>query len=570
MIIEWDVAIEMSDGLTLRADVFRPDDERPAPVLLGLGPYAKGLPFEVGYPDQWRRMIEAHPDVTRGTTSAYQNWEVPDPERWVPEGYACVRVDARGTGRSPGYLDHFSPREIRDLYECIEWAGNQPWSNAKVGLSGVSYFAINAWLVAGLRPPHLAAMVPWEGAADWYRDMTHHGGMVSTFWRNWYDMQVLPVQHGMGSRSVLNPHTGEPVAGPADLDDATRAANRSDLGGDILAHPLDDAYHRARSADWPNVDVPFLSAANWGGLGLHSRGNFEAFTQAASAEKWLEVHGLEHWTEYYTDYGVALQRRFFDHYLKGMDNGWETTPRVRLQVRGLDGFVERTEDAWPIARTLWTTLHLDTATRSLSSDPPGANHEVSYDPFGEGVTFLGEALPEETEITGPASARLFVSSETTDADIFAVLRAFGPDGDEVTFQGALDPHTPISQGWLRASHRKLDQERSTIGRPFHPHDEHQPLAPGQVYELEVELWPTCIVLPAGHRIGLTVRGTDYVYPKLEGEARLGTFKNALTGSGPFLHDDPRDRPADVFGGRVTISSGPSSRASLLIPVIPAR
>jgi predicted acyl esterase len=569
VIIEWDVAIVMEDGLALRADLFRPDGERPVPVLLGLGPYAKGLPFEVGYPDQWRRMIEAHPDVTRGTTSAYQNWEVPDPERWVPEGYACLRVDARGTGRSPGYLDHFSPREIRDLYECIEWAGTQPWSNGKVGLSGVSYFAINAWLVAGLQPPHLAAMVPWEGAADWYRDMTHHGGIVSTFWANWYDMQVLPVQYGMGSQSPVNPHTGEHVAGPEDLDDTVRAAKRSDLGADILAHPLDDPYHRARSADWPKVQVPFLSAANWGGLGLHSRGNFEAFTQAASPEKWLEVHGLEHWTEYYTDYGVALQKRFFDHYLRDIDNGWETTPRVRLQIRGVDGFVERTEDEWPIARTKWTKFHLDTSTCSLSTALPKADGSLSYDPTGDGLTFLSDPVMETTEITGPSAARVFVSSETIDADLFAVLRVFDPDDEEVTFQGALDPHTPISQGWLRASHRRLDPERSTTGRPFHPHDQHQPLTPGEIYEVEIELWPTCIVIPAGYRIGFTIRGSDYVYPKLTGEARLGTFKNALTGSGPFLHDDPRDRPPDIFGGSVTIWSGPEHGAHLLVPVIPS-
>jgi predicted acyl esterase len=570
VIIEWDVPITMSDGLTLRADVFRPDDEQPAPVLLGLGPYAKGLPFEVGYPDQWKRMIEAHPDVTRGTTSAYQNWEVPDPERWVPEGYACVRVDARGTGRSPGYLDHFSPRETRDLYESIEWAGTQPWSSGRVGLSGVSYFAINAWHVAGMQPPHLAAMVPWEGAADWYRDMTHHGGIVSTFWANWYDMQVLPVQHGVGSRSPVNPHTGEPVAGPAELDDETRAANRSDLGGEILAHPLDGPYHRERSADWPKVRVPFLSAANWGGLGLHSRGNFEAFTQAASTQKWLEVHGLEHWTEYYTDYGIGLQRRFFDHYLKGLDNGWERTPRVLLQVRHLDRFVERTEDEWPLARTDWTTFHLDAGKKTLRGEGSAENAEVGYDPFGDGVTFLSDPLPVETEITGPSAVRLFASSETSDADIFAVLRAFGPDDEEVTFQGALDPHTPLSQGWLRASLRRLDPEQSMVGRPFHAHDRREPLEPGEVYELEVELWPTCIVLPAGYRLGLTIRGTDYVYPKLEGEARLGTFKNALTGSGPFLHDDPRDRPTEIFGGRVTLHTGPDRPASLLIPVIPLR
>ena len=224
MIVDWDVPVEMSDGNVLRADVFRPRGTDRYPVLLGLGPYAKGLPFSVGYPDQWRRLVESHPEVMTGSSGRYQNWEVPDPEKWVPEGYVCVRVDARGTGRSPGYLQHFSPREVRDLYEAIEWAADQPWSTGKVGLSGVSYFAINSWLVAGLAPPHLAAMIPWEGAADWYRDMTHHGGILSTFWRHWYDKQVLPIQNGMGDRSPINPITREHVAGPETLDDAQRAA----------------------------------------------------------------------------------------------------------------------------------------------------------------------------------------------------------------------------------------------------------------------------------------------------------------------------------------------------------
>jgi len=568
MIIDWDVEIPMSDGLALRADVFRPSGGDRCPVLLGLGPYAKGLPFEVGYPDQWRRLVTSHPEVLEGSSGAYQNWEVPDPEKWIPEGYACVRVDARGTGRSPGYLDHFSPQEIRDLYEAIEWAGVQPWSTGKVGLSGVSYFAINAWLVAGLNPPHLAAMVPWEGAADWYRDMTHHGGMLSTFWKNWYDMQVLPIQYGVGDGSAINPHTGEHVAGSVNLDHATRAANRSDLGADILAHPLDDAYHRERSADWPKVKVPFLSAANWGGQGLHSRGNFEAFTQAASAEKWLEVHGIEHWTEYYTDYGLRLQKRFFGHFLKDEANGWRDEPRVRLQVRRLDGFEERTENEWPLARTRWTSLNLDAAGQRMSEAPPTTEGSVEYDPAGEGITFVADPVGEETEVTGPLAARLFVSSATPDADIFAVVRVFSPAGDEVTFQGALDPHTPVAQGWLRASHRKLDPARSRADRPFHPHDERQPLEPEAIYPLEVEIWPTSMVLPAGYRLALTIRGSDYVYPKLTGEARLGTFKNALTGSGPFLHDDPVDRPREVFGGRVTLWTGPDHPARLLVPVIP--
>ena len=569
MRIDWDIPIPMDDGLVLRADVFRPVAEGRYPVILSYGPYAKGLAFQEGYPSAWERMVSGHPDVAHGSSNKYQNWEVVDPEKWVPDGYVCVRVDSRGTGRSPGTIDHFSPRETRDFYDCIEWVGVQPWSSGRVGLNGISYYGINQWQVASLAPPHLAAMCIWEGAADWYRDMTHHGGILSTFWANWYDMQVKTVQYGLGERGPRSPVTGQLVCGDVTLPEKALYGNRCDFGDDILAHPLDDDFHKVRSAVWDRVTVPFLSAANWGGQGLHPRGNFEGFARAASKDKWLEAHGIEHWTHFYTDYGVGLQKRFFAHFLKGEDNGWIRQPRVQLQVRHVDRFVERHEDEWPIARTQWTKLYLNPVDHSLSREPVKTAGAITYDALGDGVTFVSPPLDAETEITGPLAAKLFVSSSTTDADLFLVFRVFTADMREVVFQGAIDPHTPVAQGWLRASHRKLDPAISKEYRPYHTHDERQPLRPGEVVPLEIELWPTSIVVPAGCRVALTVRGRDYEWGKATG-ARLSNFKNELRGCGPFLHDDPRDRPAAVFGGRNTLHSGPELPAFILIPVIPKR
>ena len=223
-------------------------------------------------------MAEKHPDVTAGSSNKYQNWEVVDPEKWVPYDYACVRVDSRGCGCSPGFIDHFSPRETKDYYDCIEWAGVQPWSNGKVGLNGISYYGMNQWHVASLQPPHLAAMCVWEGSADWYRDMTHHGGILSTFWENWYDMQVKTVQYGAVERGKRSRVHGELVCGPETLSEEELAKNRSDFGGQIRAHPLDDKYHRDRSPVWSQVVTPLFTAANWGGQGLHPRGNFEGLS----------------------------------------------------------------------------------------------------------------------------------------------------------------------------------------------------------------------------------------------------------------------------------------------------
>src|SRR5439155_235961 len=371
MRIDWDVPIKVDDGLVLRADVFRPLATGEQPVILTYGPYGKWLHFEDLYTDQWRRMVDQHPDVPAGSTNKYQNWEVVDPEKWVPDGYACVRVDSRGAGRSPGHLDIWSAREAQDLYHCIEWAAAQPWSNGKVGLNGISYYAMNQWQVAALQPPHLSAICIWEGAADYYRDLSHHGGILCRFVRS------------------------------------------------------------------------------------------------ASKQKWLEVHGIEHWTHFYTDYGVALQKKFLGHFLKGEETGWKTQPKVVLQVRHPgERFVERREKEWPLARTRWTKLYLSPTDQSLSRTPVARRGSVSYGGLGEGVTFLTPPLPKETEITGPIAAKLYVSSQTADADLFLIVRVLTANMKEVVFQGALDPHTPIAQGWLRASHRKLDPKLTLPYRPY--------------------------------------------------------------------------------------------------------
>jgi hypothetical protein len=570
MAIDWDVPITMDDGLVLRADVFRPVKDGAYPVILSYGPYAKGLAFQEGYPSAWERMVTKHPDVAAGSSNIYQNWEVVDPEKWVPHDYICVRVDSRGCGCSPGYIDHFSPRETKDFYNCIEWAGIQPWSNGKVGLNGISYYGINQWQVASLQPPHLAAMCVWEGAADWYRDMTHHGGILSTFWEHWYDMQVKTVQYGAGERGKRSPVHGELVCGPETLSEAELSKNRSDFGADIRAHPLDDDYHKARSPVWSKITVPIFTAANWGGQGLHPRGNFEGFVRAASKKKWLEAHGIEHWTHFYTDYGRQQQKRFFDYFLHGKDTNWSKQPKVRLQIRHPgEKFIERAENEWPLKRTKWTKFYLDPAAMALSTKKPSKGGKLSFATTGDGLTFLTPPLAQDTEITGPSALKMFASSSTRDADFFIILRVFSGDLKEVVFQGAVDPHTPIAQGWLRASHRKLDKKLSKPYRPYHSHDEQQPLRKGQTVELDIEIWPTSIAVPAGYRIGLSIRGKDYEYGGASG-GKLSNFKNELKGCGPFLHNDPVNRPPAIYSGTTSLTFGRGKPPFLLLPVIPAK
>ena len=567
MQIDWDAPIEMDDGVVLRADIFRPVGDGKFPVILSYGPYAKGLAFQEGYKGNWARLTEAAPEVLEGSSNKYQNWELVDPEKWVPDGYVCARVDSRGAGCSPGVIDVWSPRETLDLYHCIEWAGVQPWSNGKVGINGISYYAMNQWTVGALKPPHLAALCIWEGSSDYYRELCRHGGILSDFYHSWYPRQVGSVQHGVGSRGAKSVVTGEWVAGPDTLSDAELKKTQADSPGEAKRRKLLDDYHASRVADFAAIEAPLLSAGNWGGMGLHTRGNFEGYLRAGSKQKWLEVHGDTHFTHFYSNYGDALQRRFFGHFLKGEDTGWDKQPPVSLNVRHPhEKFVLRAENEWPLKRTQWTKYYLRPEGMTLSPQQSEANTALGYDTTGSGLTFLTPVRNESFEITGPVAAKLWVSSETVDADLFLALRLYDPHGKEITFIGSNDARVPVGLGWLRASHRKLDAAKSLPYRPWHTHDEEWPLKPGEPVELDIEIWPTSIVVPPGYQLALNIRGRDY---EVDGtDLALPNSPYPMKGVGPFLHIDHDDRPDAVFARRNTLHFAAGRQPYLLLPIIP--
>src|SRR6185369_10702018 len=259
--------------------------------------------------------------------------------------------------------------------------------------------------------------------------------------------------------------TGEPVAGPETLPEAEIEKLRADTPGEAKRHHLLDDYYKARIAKYEDIEAPMLSAGNWGGVGLHPRGKIEGWLAAGSKQKWLEMHGDTHFTHFYSNYGDALQRRFLGHFLKGEDTGWDKQPRVALNIRHPgEKFVLRAENEWPLARTQWTKYYLK-PDLALAPGAPTAATTLTYDTTGDGLSFSTPPMTEALEITGPVAAKLWVSSETTDADIFLALRVFDPAGKEVTFIGSNDPRTPVALGWLRASHRKLDKAKS---RPYRP------------------------------------------------------------------------------------------------------
>lgn len=552
MIVEKNMSIPLSDGTPLMCNVFRPDLPGYYPVIMSFGVYGKDIHFEDGFNPQWQKLKAVYPEIDQGDSSGeYLRWEVPDPERWVPDGFVIVVVDSRGSGMSPGYLDLYSPRETQDYYEAIEWAGVQSWSNGKVGLLGISYLAIKQWQVAALQPPHLAAMIPWEGAVDHYRDLLRHGGILSnSFTQAWWPRQILVNQHGNGQTTHIDRQTQQITTGEP-LSAQQLMGNRADYPAEIAKRYLWDAWFSDHTAQLDRITVPLLSAANWGGAGIHLRGNFMGYAGSRSAEKWLFAHIGTHYESFYLPHYVAIQKRFFNHYLRGEKNGWSEEPRVQLAIRQVDGTAQmRKTTDWPIPGTQWQRWYLDSQTLSLQPAEVGTTGNVRFEALGDGVTFKSAQFSQDTEFTGNVKLKLFVSSSTTDLDVFAVLRCFDPQGQEVTFIGAHE-EVPVACGWLRASHRKLDPQRSLEYLPFHSHDESQKLVPQAVYALEVEILPTSLVFPQGYQLAITILGRDFT----------------LNPPGRILHQDPVDRNLAEFAGTSTIFTGGEYQSYLLMPYI---
>ncbi|MEA2654976.1 MAG: uncharacterized protein QOI23_341, partial [Chloroflexota bacterium] len=341
MLIEYDAAVPMRDGVEIYCDIFRPEAGGPAPVIVAWGPYGKHGPVKYA--------IFPNHGVDPDWVSKYAGFEAPDPLYWTRHGYAVINVDPRGTWNSQGDATFYSAQEALDIYDLIEWAGTQAWSNGKVGMSGVSYLAIVQWRAAAERPPHLAAINPWEGVSDRYREMAYHGGIPEN-------------RFGPMWRARRVPYSNQRVE-----DTVTMYAE----------HPLWDAYWESKTADLSRVEVPAYVVASWSDQGLHTRGTLEGFKRIGSKHKWLTVHGRKKWQYYDQPENVERLRLFFDHFLKGIENEVESWPKVRLEVR--DRFYEgeiRDESEWPLARTRHEKLYLDAASNTLAGSSFAKESEV--------------------------------------------------------------------------------------------------------------------------------------------------------------------------------------------------
>jgi len=472
--VDRDVEVQLRDGTRIFVDVYRPVTDEPVPAILAWSPYGKQGSF------QDYDIFPGRAGVSRETTSGLpkSDWEGPDPAFWCAHDYAVVNVDPRGCFESQGDIQFFSALEARDGYDVVEWAGTQEWCSGKVTFSGNSYLAVSQWLIASTHPPHLACIAPWEGLNDSYRDVILRGGI-----------------HTPAVPEIITMMNG----GRGQIEDLPSMAR---------LYPFMNEYWQSKIIDTRGIDVPAYVVASWTNA-IHTRGTLAAYTGLDPSKSWLRIHNTQEWPDLY-EYEEDLLK-FFDFVIKGKDNGWAETPRVRLSILDPGGQdqVNRAETAYPLERVREVALHLDAGGQSLSTSAPAAESSVQYDPGTANVIFRYK-IERDVELIGPMKLRVWLETVgfSFDADLFVYVGKADADGNPLTsFIPPGDPW-PGAHGRLRATHRELDEQHSTPLSPVHRHERPLPVEPGTPIALDIPIWPVGMAWHPGEELTVLIGGKN--------------------------------------------------------------
>jgi len=485
VILERDLFVTMQDGVRLATNVFRPTVPGKYPVILSVTPYSKDK-----LPDRKSMFFMRLAGVRFGNLccSRWTGFEAPDPLYWVKQGYVVMQSDVRGMHKSEGSASVLSDQDAQDYAALIAWAAAQTWSNGNVGLLGVSYLAMSQWRVAALQPPALKAICPWEGATDMLREFGYQDGVPETgFIPTWWKHRIIS---GRNKQFPL----------------------AEDFPAEVNEHPCDGAFWVSKKPVLENIQVPALVCGSWSDHGLHTRGSFVGFERISSQHKWLFTHGRRKWETFYDEESLALQTKFFDHFLKGHDNQMQAVPKVRLERRR--SFYQadiRFEDVWPL-KTMAIPLYLSGSTGTLNKQPVQNKSSVLYSSADKKTDKARFSLSfdQDTELTGSMRLKLWVSAtEADDMDIFATVHKFDAQGYEVFFAGYNGfAHDCAAKGWLRASHRELDSSLSTNLRPWHTHRTAEKVKPETIVPVEIEILPSSTFFESGSSLSLDIQAHD--------------------------------------------------------------
>jgi predicted acyl esterase len=500
IVLEKDVAVTLRDGVTIYVDVFRPVGAEKVPVIVAWSPYGKGQGTS-------RSVIGIFGliGLDNRAVSGLEKFEGPDPAYWCAHGYAICNPDSRGVASSEGNSVLWDRQEGQDCYDLIEWLAAQDWCSGKVAMSGTSYLAAAQWFAAAEQPPHLAAINPWEGVSDVYRDLVMRGGMPDTgFARFLQETSFWGTNH------------------------------KEDIVTEAERYPLMNELWENKIPRFDRITVPAYVVASYSNT-LHTAGTFRAWRRMASSEKWLRIHNTQEWPDYYDEANVEDLRRFFDRYLKGADNGWEQTPRVRYAVHDLEGGdrINQPAHAFPPEGVTSTKYYLDGRSRTLRAEAPAAAAMAAYDAVGKpGLVSFTVRFDEATIMVGYPKARLWVEAKgADDMDLFVLIQKLDAYGTplqqftvpnqgamlhDLTERGASILRYKGSDGRLRVSARHLDETLSTEAVPAHSFDRVEKLAPGEIVAIEIDLLPIGLAFHPGEQLRFIISGQNLLGPMMPG------------------------------------------------------
>jgi predicted acyl esterase len=559
IVLERDVAITLRDGVTIYADIFRPADDGKHPAIMAMSPYGK----EIG--SQWLDDTPDHAGIPKEATSGLQKFEGPDPAYWCNHGYVIINPDVRGAYNSEGVIQFFGSDYGRDGADIVEWAAKQEWCNGRIGMSGNSWLAISQWFVAAQNPEHLAAIAPWEGLSDCQMEVATRSGVP------------MPEFVKMLSDSFAS----------------TKEGGVEDVITCMKEHEIRDAYWEDKAAELEKITVPAYIVASYTNP-IHTYGTLEGYRRISSEKKWLRIHNTGEWDDYYNPEHTEDLRRFFDHYLQGIDNDWEDTPRVRVSVLNPGGkdIVDRPEEDFPIPRTKYKKLFLNAKSGTLQT-APCMESAVTYNSDRKGSAVFTMKVPEDMEMTGYIKLHMWVEAlESDDMDLFVELEKRRPSG--LKFKYSLGPGMNLeAKGYQRVSFRETDPEKSTDWNPVYTMKHQQKLKMGEVVPVDILIWPMGMKFKKGEILRLTISGykTKKVWTgpfKLK-MAEIDLPKEGFTympdekpemytiggaemfGGGDVSNEvATQELPKDVNHGRHVIHAGGQYDSYLYIPVVPER
>jgi uncharacterized protein len=464
ILIERDMAVRMRDGATIYTDIYRPEGERSVPAIVAWSSPGKNYTFQT--------RGGTGGIVPEGALSAMAKQEGPDPGYWCHYGYAVINPDPRGVAHSDGDIQFLSETDFKDCYDLIEWTAGQYWCNGKVAMHGTALSGVSAWFAAAMQPPHLACIAPWEAFYDTYRAIILRGGILDT--------EMLE-------------HILSRLRGNGAVEDVVAMARQ---------YPLMNGYWDEKRASLENIEIPMYVTANYNMF--HNMG-MDAFRQLPSQKKWLRVHTSISWRDLYMPENLEDLKRFFDRYLKGIHNGWEFTPPIRLSIYDSAGdVVNRPEAEWPPARAQHEKLYLDGENGTLSHAPVEQESTVRYTADGTGEVAFTLTFDKDTEVVGYGKLRLLVEAAgANDMDLFVSLQRFDAQGNPLMLPWYGQPHGGLS-GMLRVSHRELDETRSSPSEPYLAHRRQLLLSPEEIVPVDIPLWPLGFVWHAGEQLRVVV------------------------------------------------------------------